>query len=113
MTVIRLCTVSQKQDTSNYKLDYNLPNVDQFSSLSPSNKYVTNRSSRHTSNASLRYLVIRTSENCDNLKQISGLTMSCNLIYCSICVRVNIQNVILWLKYRHGDVCATGLRHSQ
>jgi len=32
-------------------------------------------------------------------------------MFCLIYVTVNIQNVLLWLKCRHGDICATGWWH--
>jgi len=34
-------------------------------------------------------------------------------MFCVIFVAVNIQNVLLWLECRHGDVCATGWWHRQ
>ena len=34
-------------------------------------------------------------------------------MFCVIYVTVNIQNVLLWLEFRHGDVCATGRWHCQ
>jgi len=35
------------------------------------------------------------------------------MMFCVTYVTVNIQNVILWLQCRHGDVCATGRWHRQ
>jgi len=34
-------------------------------------------------------------------------------MFCVTYVTVNIQNVLSWLKCRHGDVCATGRWHCQ
>jgi len=34
-------------------------------------------------------------------------------MFCVTYVTMNIQNVLMWLECRHGDICATGGYHRQ
>jgi len=62
---------------------------------------VKDPTTHHTSYASLHYLLKRKcQETSNNLKEKSHLTININLILTIILifVRVNIHNIILWLK---------------